>query len=448
MGQQGGVRTILNPARVIPLAFLAGITAGTLLLMLPAARAGEGHAPFIVALFTATSAFCVTGLTVVDTPTYWTGLGHVFILLLAQVGGLGIMTGATLLGLLMTGRNRLSTRILARAEMRSLDLGDVSGVVRIVVTATFTVEGVLALVMAADFWWLKGMPPVEALWQGVFHAVSAWNNAGFNLSAVGGAQMVGDFPLLFALMAGVILGGLGFPVLHELKQEWRTPATWSIHTKLTVVGSALLLLLGWALVLVAEARNPGTLGGMTIAERLVNALFHSVMTRSGGFATFDMTAMHDETLALSYGLMMIGGGSASTAGGIKVTTFFLLGFVALAEVRGQADANAFGRRIPVEVQRQALLIALLAVGTVSLGLFLLLAMTDLPFAFVLFEAISAFATVGLSTGVSAALPPEGQAMLVLLMYVGRVGTISVAAAVALHVGQPRYRYPEERPIIG
>ncbi|WP_448579048.1 TrkH family potassium uptake protein [Thermaurantiacus sp.] len=448
MGQQGGTSAILNPARVIPLAFLAGITAGTLLLMLPAARAGEGHAPFIVALFTATSALCVTGLTVVDTPSYWSGLGHLFILALAQVGGFGIMTGATLLGLLMSGRNRLSTRILAGAEMRSLDLGDVSGVVRIVVVATFSVEGVLALVMAADFWWLKGMPPLEALWYGLFHAVSAWNNAGFNLEGVSGASMAGDYPLLFALITGVVLGGLGFPVLYELRKEWRTPATWSIHTKLTVAGSTLLLLLGWMFVLAAEWGNKATLGGMGTGQALVNALFHSVMTRSGGFATFDMTAMHDETLALTHALMMIGGGSASTAGGIKVTTFFLLGFVALAEFRGHADANAFGRRIPVEVQRQALLIALLAVGTVGLGFLLLLMMSDLPFAFLLFDAISAFATVGLSTGVAAALPPEGQAVLVLLMYVGRVGTISVAAAVALHVGQPRYRYPEERPIIG
>lgn len=448
MAERGGMRRILNPARVIPLAFLAGITVGTILLMLPAARAGEGHAPFIVALFTATSAFCVTGLTVVDTHAYWSGLGHFLILALAQVGGLGIMTGATLLGLLMSGRNRLSTRILARAEMRSLDLGDVSGVVRIVVVATFTVEGVLALVMAADFWWLKGMPPIQALWYGLFHSVSAWNNAGFNLEGVSGASMAGDFPLLFALMVGVVLGGLGFPVLHELRKEWRTPATWSIHTKLTVMGSALLLLFGWIFVLVAEWGNPSTLGGMGAGQAVVNALFHSVMTRSGGFASFDMTALHDETLALSHGLMLIGGGSASTAGGIKVTTFFLLGFVALAEFRGRSDANAFGRRVPPEVQRQALLIALLAVGTVSLGFLLLLMMTDLPFAFVLFDAISAFATVGLSTGVAAALPPEGQAVLVILMYVGRVGTISVAAAVALHVGQPRYRYPEERPIIG
>lgn len=436
--------------RLIPLAFLVGVTVGTLLLMLPVARAGNGEgAPFIVALFTATSAFCVTGLTVVDTASYWSPAGHGFILLLAQVGGLGIMTGATLIGLLLTGRGRLSSRLLARAELRSLDLGDVGAVVRIVVIATFTVEGLLALLLAASFHWRHGLGPGDALWNGLFHAVSAWNNAGFTLAAVTGPVIAADMILLFGLALGVILGGFGFPVLHELRNEWRTPRLWSIHSKLTLMGSALLLVFGTLAVLVAEWRNPETLAGAPFASALAQAFFHSVMTRSGGFATLDMTHLAAETQVLSWGLMMIGGGSASTAGGIKVTTFFLLGFVALAEIRGHRDANVFRRRIPPETQRQALLIALVAVGTVALGIWTLLLIDDhLPVAHVVFEAISAFATVGLSTGISAAMPPEGQAILALLMYVGRVGTISVAAALAAHYGPPQFRYPEERPIIG
>lgn len=440
--------TILHPTRIIPAAFLAGIALGTALLMLPAARAGEGAAPFVVALFTATSAFCVTGLTVVDTASYWSGLGHAVILLLCQLGGLGIMTGATLLGLLVTGRNRLSSRILQRAELRSLDMGDVGGVIRVVVTLTFAVEGVLALVLAANFLLGDGMALPDALWNGLFHAVSAWNNAGFALSAVAMPGMARDALLLCGLMLGVLLGGFGFPVLHELRQEWRTPSAWSIHTKLTLAGSGFLLLLGWLVTLVAEWANPQTLGPAPAGWKLLEALFHSVMTRSGGFATMDMTALHDETQALTWGLMMIGGGSASTAGGIKVTTFFLLGFVALAEARGQADANIFRRRIAPDVQRQALLLALLSVGTVSLAVLILLAMAEIPIQFVIFDAISAFATVGLSTGAAAALPPEGQVVMAALMYVGRVGIITVAAAVALRAGRPQYRFPEERPIIG
>jgi Trk-type K+ transport system membrane component len=437
----------LPPPRIIPLAFLAGILVGTLLLMLPAARAGEGGAPFIVALFTATSAFCVTGLTVVDTPTYWTGFGHFVLLLLMQVGGLGIVTGATILGALVTGRSRLASRMLAQAEMRSLDLGDVKGVLRVVVAMTFSVQALLAVLLAGNFLG-RGMAPLDAAWHGLFHAVSAWNNAGFNLASVMMPGMGRDALLLVCLMIGVLLGGVGFPVLHELRQEWREPARWSIHTKLTLLGSVVLLLVGAGVVLVSEWANPKTFGPEPVGWKLMGAFFHSVMTRSGGFATMDMRAIHDETLALSWGLMLIGGGSASTAGGIKVTTFFLLGFVAVAEFRGHADANAFRRRIAPEVQRQALMIAVLAVGTVSLAIFVLLAMTEVPAPFVIFDAISAFATVGLSTGAAAAMPPEGQAVLALLMYVGRVGTISVAAAVALHFARPLHRYPEERPIIG
>lgn len=440
--------TISHPTRIIPAAFLVGIGAGTALLMLPQASVGAGSAPFVVALFTATSAFCVTGLTVVDTASYWTGTGHVIILLLCQLGGLGIMTGATLLGLLVTGRNRLSSRILQRAEMRSLDMGDVGGVVRIVVILTFSVEAALAILLGLNFWVRDGLAPLDAAWNGLFHAVSAWNNAGFALGAVATPGMARDAVLLAGLMLGVLLGGFGFPVLHELRQEWRTPASWSIHTKLTLFGSAILLLVGWLVTLIAEWGNPATLGPAAPGWKLMEALFHSVMTRSGGFATMDMTALHDETQALSWGLMLIGGGSASTAGGIKVTTFFLLGFVALAEVRGQADANIFRRRIAPDVQRQALLLALLSVGTVSLAVFVLLAMTEIPTQHVIFDAISAFATVGLSTGAAAALPPEGQVVMALLMYVGRVGIITTAAAVALRAGQPQYRYPEERPIIG
>lgn len=449
-GRRGGhLKTILNPTRLIPLAFLIGVGIGTALLMLPVARAEAGQgAPFITALFTATSAFCVTGLTVVDTASYWSPTGHVLILLLAQIGGLGIMTGATLIGLLITGRSRLSSRILAGAELRSLELGDVRAVVRVVLVATITIEGLLALVLALDFHFRHGLGAMDAVWQGLFHAVSAWNNAGFTLAPVTGAAIAGDMVLLLCLSLGVILGGFGFPVIHELRKEWRTPAHWSIHSKLTLAGSAILLAFGTLAILLAETRNPATLGDAGFGSALAQSFFHSVMTRSGGFATLDMTALSPETLVLSWGLMMVGGGSASTAGGIKVTTFFLLGFIALAEVRGHRDANIFRRRIPPETQRLALLIALVAVGTVALGIWLLLLVSSQPVAFVVFEAISAFATVGLSTGVSAAMPAEGQAILALLMYVGRVGTISVAAALAAHYGQPQFRYPEERPIIG
>jgi Trk-type K+ transport system membrane component len=446
-----GSRRIGHPERVVPLAFLAGIAAGTLLLMLPIARAGglsgEPGAPLIVALFTATSALCVTGLTVVDTPSYWSPFGQAVLLLLSQAGGLGIMTGATLLGLLVTRQMPLRGRLLASAEMRSLDLGDVRNVLRLVVVTTLVAELVLTVWLSLRFlsW---GMSPGAAVWHGLFHAGSAFMNAGFSTLPEGLAPHATDVLFLSPLMIGVVLGGIGFPVLYELRHEWRTPARWSIHTKLTIWGSIGLTLVGMLSVLLFEWSNPETLGREAPAGRLLGALFHSVMTRSGGFSVHDPALMGPDSLLISSALMLVGGGSASTAGGIRVTTFLLLGFVVWSEIRGRPDSVAFRRRIAPEVQRQALAVVLTAVGVVSAGLLTLASFVDAPVEMILFEVISAFATVGLSTGLSTHMPPEGQFVLVLMMYIGRVGTVSLATALALRVRATPYRYPEERPIVG
>jgi trk system potassium uptake protein TrkH len=250
------------------------------------------------------------------------------------------------------------------------------------------------------------------------------------------------------IMVGVILGGLGIPVLHELRQKPNEPARWSIHTKLTLLGTGILLFGGFAAVLAFEWRNPTTLGPHDPAGKLLGAMFYSAMTRSGGFNSFDMGQMRPETLTVSYVLMLIGGGSAGTAGGIRVTTFLLLGFVVLAEVRGEPDTTVFRRRIAVDVQRQALTIVLLAVGSIAVGTLILLSATDFALEVILFETISAFATVGLSTGITPDLPPLGQFVVTVLMYMGRVGTITLATALALRSKQRPYRYPEERPIVG
>jgi len=445
-------RAIQHPERVIPLGFLIGIAAGTLLLMLPVSRAGAAletdGAPFVTALFTATSALCVTGLTVVDTPSYWSPFGHVVILLLFQLGGLGIMAGATLLGLLVTRRMRLSGQLLASAEMRSLDLGDVRHVLRLVVITMAVVEGLLWLWLSLRFWLGLGYAPGAALWHGLFHAVSAFNNAGFTTLPDGLMPHSTDLVLLTPLMLGVILGGIGFPVLYELRREWRRPEGWSIHTKLTLWGSAGLLAAGTLLLLLTEWGRAGAFGAAPWPERLIGALFQSVMTRSGGFSIHDTAALGPDSMLVSSGLMLIGGGSASTAGGIRVTTFLLLGFVVWSEIRGHPDSIAFRRRICPTVQRQALAVTLMAVGTVSIALLVLASFVDAPIEQILFEATSAFATVGLSVGLSAGMPPAGQLILVLLMYVGRVGTVALAAALALKVRAMPYRYPEERPIVG
>lgn len=441
-------RTISHPTRLVPLAFLLAIAAGTLLLMLPMARAGPGGAPLLVAAFTATSAVCVTGLAVVDTGTYWTGFGQAIILSLVQLGGLGIMTAATLLGLIVSNRLRLGQRLLAQAETRTMALGDVRAALRLILMAVVTVELGIAALLFLRFLLGYGMPAGEALWNGVFHAVSAFNNAGFGLRPDNLMSYHADALLLAPLMVAIVIGGIGFPVLYELRRELFTPNRWSLHTKLTLTAYAMLLVAGLAFTLAFEWGNARTLGGMDPLTKLLNALFHSVSSRTAGFNAVDIGGMRPETLLVTDALMLIGGGSGGTAGGIKVTTFLVLGLIVWAELLGERDAHLYRRRLSSDIQRLALSVALLAIAAVSIGTLALLSLSTFELGPVLFEAVSAFATTGLSTGITSQLPPGGQVVLIVLMFVGRVGTVTAAAALVLRSRQRPYRYPEERPIIG
>jgi trk system potassium uptake protein TrkH len=439
------IRTFRHPARLLPLAFLLAIGLGTALLMLPAARPGPEGATLLAAAFTAASAVTVTGLAVQDTGTYWSGFGQGVILLLAQIGGLGIMSGATLLGLLVTRRLSLGTRLLAQAEVRVLALGDVLAVLRLILVMVLCVELVTAALLALRLRFAHGAAWGEAVWSGTFHAVGAFNNAGFSLYPHSLTGFAGDPLMLGVIALAVLVGSLGFPVVAELL---RRPRRLSLHSRLTLWGSAGLMLLGTLGVLAFEWSNPCTLGGMEAGDRLLGAAFHAAMTRSGGFNAMDTGQMSQGSLALSCLLMLVGGGSAGTGGGIRVTTFLVLGLIVWAEVRGDPDVSAFHRRIPPDLQRQALTVSTLALIVVTIATLALLAMTDRPAGALLFEVISAFATVGLSTGITGDLPPAAQWLLMLLMFVGRVGTVTVVTALALRSTRRLYRFPEERPIVG
>jgi trk system potassium uptake protein len=283
----------------------------------------------------------------------------------------------------------------------------------------------------------------------VFHAVQAFCNAGFALYPDSLVRFVDDGWICVPLALGVLAGSIGFPVWFELAREWRKPGQWSTHTRLTVWGSVLLSGIGFLAFLSFEWANPNTLGPLGVAGKVLAAFTQDVMTRSGGFNSIDLGAMNTETIAVTNGMMFIGGGSASTAGGIKVTTFLLLAFVIWAELRGEPDVVIRNRRIAEESQRQAITVALLGVALVASGTMALIGLTDdIPFDRALFEVTSAFATVGLSTGITPNLPPSAQIVLVVLMYVGRVGTIAVGTAIALNTRRRQYRYPEERPLVG
>jgi trk system potassium uptake protein len=441
-------RGFRHPGRVIAGAFAVAVAVGTGLLSLPIATAGPGRADFLTALFHATSAVCVTGLVTVDTGTYWSGFGQAVILLCIQVGGLGIMTLATLLALLLSRRLGLRARLIAQAETKALSTSDVRRVVGRVVMFSLATEAVIATVLTVRFALSYDDSLPAALYDGVFHAISAFNNAGFSPYKDNLIGFAGDPWISLPIAAAVIVGGLGFPVVFELARNWRRPKTWSVLTRITVVVTVVLLLLAWAGMLVFEGRNPDTLGGLGTGDRLLAAFVAGVMPRTAGFNNLDVAAFAPETLLFTDALMFIGGGSAGTAGGIKVTTFGLLAYVLWAEMRGDPDVEVGRRRVPGTNQRQALAIALLGIGLVAVATFLMAALSDFRLDQVLFEVISAFATVGLSTGITADLPTAAQVLLVLLMYLGRIGPLTLASGLALRERARRHQLPEERTIVG
>jgi potassium uptake TrkH family protein len=444
----GGRVGLRHPAQYIVVTFSVTSFLGTALLMLPVStRTGES-ASFTTALFTSTSATCVTGLAVVDTPGYWSSFGLVVILALIQVGGLGIMTLSSLLVIVLSRRLGLRQRVIAAAQTGTIRLGDVRALILGVVKMTIAVEAAVALVLLLRFWLTHGEPFGRSVWLAVFHAVSAFNNAGFALFSDNLVGYQTDPVLLVVIALAIIAGGLGFPVWRQIAAAPRQPRDWDLHAKVTVLATVTLLASGWILFSWFEWTNPATLGSMSTGDSVVNAFFQSVTTRTAGFNAIDIAGLEEPSHLLTTILMFIGGGSGSTAGGIKVTTFALLGWVMWAEVRGERDVDMFNRRVPTDVQRQALTVALMAVGGAVVASMLLLALTPYQLADVVFESVSALGTVGLSTGITGSLPVAAQLVLTVLMFIGRVGPPTLFAALVLRDRERLYRHPEERIIIG
>jgi trk system potassium uptake protein len=430
---------------VLGLAATIGIV--TLLLLVPAAYEPGREPSFRVALFTGTGA-CSGGLPIVDTPTHWSTFGEVVIIVGIQLGGLGFMTSASLLGLAVSRRLGLRTRLFAATETQTLGIGDIRRVLLGVARVTFAVEAAVAVVLFPRLWLGYDEPAGRAAYDAVFHAVSAFNNGGYALYSGNLVRFVADPVVILPIVAAVIVGGLGFPVLFELRRELRTPRYWSMHTKVTVFGYGLLLLGGTVAVTAFEWRNAGTLGPLDVPGKILAGFFGSTTARTAGFNSIDYAQVEPATLVVTDVLMFVGGGSASTAGGIKVTTFMILFFAILAEARGDETVDAFTRQVSPSAVRQALAVALLGVALVVTGTLVILSVTDFSLDQVLFEVTSAFATAGLSTGITGQLPAFGQYVLIVLMFVGRVGPITLASALALRQRRRLYRLPEERPIVG
>ena len=429
------VRRPRSPSAVLVVGFAVVIAIGAALLALPISSAAGTWTSPIDALFTSTSAVCVTGLTVVDTGAYWSPFGHVVLLVLIQVGGFGFMTGSTLLLFLLVGRRTaLRDRILAQASTGVPELGSVSSVIQRVAVFTLIAEVAGTLLLTVAF--LVGghaADPIEAMWWGLFHAISAFNNAGMDL--FGGyrslADFVGDPLVLTTLGALILLGGLGFAIVGDIaaKRRWRRLA---LETRVVVLTTLAILVIGTASLALLEWSNPATLGALPEAARPFNALFETTTLRTAGFSTFPTAALRDPTLFIVMAMMFIGGASGSTAGGIKVNTFSVLLIAIVWTVRGRPSAEALGRRIPHEVVYRALSVALLSIAFIfvlALGLELTTP-AGVPFVAIVFESISAFGTVGASTGLTPELPPLVRALLIPAMFVGRLGALTLVLALA------------------
>ena len=442
-----GIR-LHHPAQMVVVAFVAAIVMGTILLLVPFSTAEGGRPSLLTALFTATSAVCVTGLITVDTATYWSGYGQGVILFLIQLGGFGIMTLASLAAIFISHRLGLRSRLLARVETGALDLGDVRTILVGVAKFTVLFEAAAAIALTARFWLTYGEPLPRAVWLGVFHAVSAFNNAGFALFSDSLTGFLGDPFVLLVIAVMVIVGGLGFPVIMELRSDplrWRR---WTLHTKLTVSMTLALLAFGTVALSILEWSNPNTLGALNSGETASAGFFNAVMPRTAGFHAIDYAEVTESTELITILLMFIGGGAAGTAGGIKVTTAAVLVLMVWAELRGDPDVGQFGRRIPVIAQRQALAVSMIGLAALFTGNLLLIGLSDFGISDTLFEAASAFGTVGLSTGITGLLSAPAQVVLIALMFLGRVGPLTLGTALVLRERERLYRFPEERPIIG
>lgn len=443
-----------SPAQLVAGSFALLVLVGTTLLLLPMSRA-DGSADFVTALFTATSAVCLTGLIVVDTATYWSHFGQAVIMMLIQLGGLGIMTLATIASWVIAGQIGVKSRLNASAEGRGGNqLGDVKTLLVATLSFTAAVEGVIAMFLIAKFHFSYGYDWGSAIWQGTFHSISAFNNAGFSLESDNLVLFVNDIGLLFPIACAIMIGGVGYPVLLELTlrlrrrtQGFKHLPRLSLTAQFVLVGSLILWSVGALGVAVLEWN--GALSGLSIPGKISTAIFQSVSTRSAGFNAIDVGAFHPSTLILSDIMMFIGGGSGGTAGGVKITTVAVLLAVMVSEIRGDEYTLLSERRIPNRTMRQALAVFMLAgsIVVVAIGLVQLLA-PEFSTHQIVFEVISAFATVGFSTGITGSLPVSAKLLITVLMYSGRIGPITLVAAMAARSQRRQYSYPVERPLIG
>jgi trk system potassium uptake protein TrkH len=432
----------------VVLGFASVILVGALLLSLPISTQ-LGHIDFVNAFFTATSAVCVTGLVVVDTGTHFTVFGQLVILALIQIGGLGFMTSATFLFLLVGKRITLRERLVIQESLGQYSIQGLVKLIRYILMTTFIIEGIGALLISLR---LKSLMPLDkAVYYGVFHAVSAFCNAGFDI--FGGflslTSFTGDVLMNIVFSSLFVFGGLGFTVINEIYQK-RSLKRLSLHSRLVIMITFLLIVIGFIVIFILEKDNPGTLANLSTKDKIIASYFQAVTPRTAGFNTINIRDMRPATLFFIIILMFIGASPGSTGGGIKTITFGALAIAIVSIIRGREEVNIMGKRIPQDVINRALVVTGVSVVFVSVTAFVLVATNTHGYDFIdlLFEAVSAFGTVGLSTGVTRDLSSLSQIFIIITMFAGRVGPLSLALALSGRTKKSGIRYPEEKIIIG
>ncbi|WP_281519556.1 TrkH family potassium uptake protein [Acidaminococcus timonensis] len=435
-----------SPSQLIALTFVGLILAGAVLLMLPIASTDGSSLSFVDALFTATSASCVTGLVVVDTGTYFSVFGQLVVIALIQLGGLGLVLFATLFSVVMRKKIDLQSRLNIQA---SLNQNELDGVVRMslrIAKYTAAIEAFFGTVLALRFFPEYGL---KGIYFGYWHAVSAFCNAGFDL--FGHYQsltaFVGDPVVNLSICLCIILGGLGFAVMRDVLKK-RNFRQLKLHSKLVLTVTATLIVVGTAVIAFLEWHNPGTLGSLSGSDALWASFMQSVSPRTAGFNTIDMNALRIPTMIFIILLMFIGASPASTGGGIKTTTFALILLNISQVVRGRSECEIFGRRVGNDTIFQAFAITSMSMLWVVSATLLVTCLEDTSFLYALFEVVSAFATVGLSTGLSQHICTASKIILILSMYAGRVGFMTFALALTAQKPEKHIHYPKENIIIG
>ena len=444
----------MDPAKVMVIGFAAVILLGAFLLNLPIATKNGESIGLLDALFTATSAVCVTGLIVVDTATYWSSFGQVVIITLIQIGGLGFMTIATMFALLTKKKINLRERLLIQESLNQKDLSGMVKLTRYVILITFLIEGIGAILLSFTFIPQFGLG--RGVWYSIFHAISAFCNAGFDLmGSVSGpftslTSYVDNFMIVMTISALIILGGIGFPVILDVIRT-KKASRLNMHSKVVIVTTAILIGIGSIFIFVVEFNNPKTLGTLSLPGKLLAAFFQSVTTRTAGFNTIDLTLIKESSLFIMMILMFIGASPASTGGGIKTTTLASLVITVKSFISGKGDIEVCERRISGATITKAIGIFFIATAFVVFGT-LALSLTDEGFTLVEcgFEIISAIATVGSSIGGSPNLTIMGKVIVMIAMFIGRVGSLTIFIAL-LSKGarkKPPVRYPEGKIIVG